>query len=167
MPLVAVNHLQAHIYACRMAAGRDVFPCVGLIVSGGHTSLYRCRDAAGFRAAGRHDRRRGRRGVRQSGQPAGPAVSRRAGDRAGRRATAIREPIALPRPLVGRRPARLQLQRAEDGRALSHLPARASRLPTNRCRCRRASGRSGRQLSGGRGRLPGGQGVAGARAERA
>jgi len=41
-PLVAINHLQAHIYACRMSAGRDVFPCVGLIVSGGHTSLYRC-----------------------------------------------------------------------------------------------------------------------------
>jgi N6-L-threonylcarbamoyladenine synthase len=41
-PLVAINHLHAHIYACRMAAERDVFPCVGLIVSGGHTSLYRC-----------------------------------------------------------------------------------------------------------------------------
>ena len=41
-PLVAVNHLHAHIYACRMAAGREVFPCVGLIVSGGHSSLYRC-----------------------------------------------------------------------------------------------------------------------------
>ncbi len=41
-PLVAINHLHAHIYACRMAAGHDVFPCVGLIVSGGHTSLYRC-----------------------------------------------------------------------------------------------------------------------------
>jgi tRNA N6-adenosine threonylcarbamoyltransferase len=41
-PLVAINHLHAHIYACRMAARRDVFPCVGLIVSGGHTSLYRC-----------------------------------------------------------------------------------------------------------------------------
>jgi N6-L-threonylcarbamoyladenine synthase len=42
IPLVAVNHLQAHIYACRLASGQDVFPCVGLIVSGGHTSLYRC-----------------------------------------------------------------------------------------------------------------------------
>jgi N6-L-threonylcarbamoyladenine synthase len=42
VPLVAINHLQAHIYACRMAAGEDVFPCVGLIVSGGHSSLYRC-----------------------------------------------------------------------------------------------------------------------------
>ncbi|MHC4401598.1 MAG: tRNA (adenosine(37)-N6)-threonylcarbamoyltransferase complex transferase subunit TsaD [Planctomycetota bacterium] len=42
IPLIAVNHLQAHIYACRLAARGDVFPCVGLIVSGGHTSLYRC-----------------------------------------------------------------------------------------------------------------------------
>jgi len=42
VPLIAVNHLQAHIYACRLAARKDVFPCVGLIISGGHTSLYRC-----------------------------------------------------------------------------------------------------------------------------
>jgi N6-L-threonylcarbamoyladenine synthase len=42
MPLIAVNHLQAHIYACRLASREDVFPCVGLIISGGHTSLYRC-----------------------------------------------------------------------------------------------------------------------------
>src|SRR5262245_46475958 len=31
-----------------MAAGRDVFPCVGLIVSGGHTSLYHCRGPTDF-----------------------------------------------------------------------------------------------------------------------
>lgn len=42
VPLVAVNHLHAHIYACRISSGQNVFPCVGLIVSGGHTSLYRC-----------------------------------------------------------------------------------------------------------------------------
>ncbi len=47
-PLVAVNHLQAHIYACRMAAGRDVFPCVGFIVSGGHSNLYRCESPVDF-----------------------------------------------------------------------------------------------------------------------
>ncbi len=47
-PLLAVNHLQAHIYACRIAAGRDIFPCIGLVVSGGHTSLYRCRDPLEF-----------------------------------------------------------------------------------------------------------------------
>ncbi len=52
VPLVAVNHLQAHIYACRLAAGRDVFPCLGLIVSGGHTSLYRCRGPLDFELLG-------------------------------------------------------------------------------------------------------------------
>ncbi|MDX1961636.1 MAG: tRNA (adenosine(37)-N6)-threonylcarbamoyltransferase complex transferase subunit TsaD [Pirellulales bacterium] len=41
-PLIAVNHLAGHIYAGRVAAGRDIFPCLGLVVSGGHTSLYRC-----------------------------------------------------------------------------------------------------------------------------
>jgi N6-L-threonylcarbamoyladenine synthase len=52
LPLVAVNHLQAHIYACRMASGRDVFPCVGLIVSGGHSNLYRCESATDFSPLG-------------------------------------------------------------------------------------------------------------------
>ena len=52
IPLVAVNHLQAHIYACRLAAGTDVFPCVGLIVSGGHTSLYRCATPIEFELLG-------------------------------------------------------------------------------------------------------------------
>jgi N6-L-threonylcarbamoyladenine synthase len=42
IPLVAVNHVEAHIYACRMSAGRDVFPAVGFVVSGGHTNLYDC-----------------------------------------------------------------------------------------------------------------------------
>jgi N6-L-threonylcarbamoyladenine synthase len=51
-PLVAINHLHAHIYACRMAAGRDIFPCVGLIVSGGHTSLYQCRTPTEFEYLG-------------------------------------------------------------------------------------------------------------------
>jgi N6-L-threonylcarbamoyladenine synthase len=52
LPLVAINHLQAHIYACRIAAGEEVFPCIGLIVSGGHTSLYRCRGPLDFELLG-------------------------------------------------------------------------------------------------------------------
>ncbi len=51
-PLVAVNHLQAHIYACRIASGEEVFPCLGLIVSGGHTSLYRCLGPLDFELLG-------------------------------------------------------------------------------------------------------------------
>ncbi|HEX7447505.1 MAG TPA: tRNA (adenosine(37)-N6)-threonylcarbamoyltransferase complex transferase subunit TsaD [Pirellulales bacterium] len=52
VPLVAVNHVQAHIYACRLAYGAEVFPCVGLVVSGGHTNLYRCADALDFELLG-------------------------------------------------------------------------------------------------------------------
>ncbi|EMI55692.1 tRNA (adenosine(37)-N6)-threonylcarbamoyltransferase complex transferase subunit TsaD [Rhodopirellula sallentina] len=63
-PLVAINHLHAHLYACQLsrAARNDttgseadvgpqsvddesVYPAIGLIVSGGHTTLYLCRDA--------------------------------------------------------------------------------------------------------------------------
>jgi N6-L-threonylcarbamoyladenine synthase len=52
LPLVAVNHLQAHIYACRLASGRNVFPCVGLVVSGGHSNLYRCAGPTDFTPLG-------------------------------------------------------------------------------------------------------------------
>ena len=52
IPLLAVNHLQAHVYACRLASGRDVFPCIGLIVSGGHSNLYRCNGATDFALLG-------------------------------------------------------------------------------------------------------------------
>jgi N6-L-threonylcarbamoyladenine synthase len=52
VPLVAVNHVASHVYACRLAAGRDVFPCVGLVVSGGHTSLFHCRSALDFELLG-------------------------------------------------------------------------------------------------------------------
>jgi N6-L-threonylcarbamoyladenine synthase len=52
VPLFAVNHVHGHVYACRLAAGRDIFPCVGLVVSGGHTSLFHCRGAADFETLG-------------------------------------------------------------------------------------------------------------------
>ncbi len=44
-PLVAVNHVQAHIYACQLASADSIFPCLGFVVSGGHTNLYRCQSA--------------------------------------------------------------------------------------------------------------------------
>ncbi|HEV3167022.1 MAG TPA: tRNA (adenosine(37)-N6)-threonylcarbamoyltransferase complex transferase subunit TsaD [Isosphaeraceae bacterium] len=44
VPLVAVDHLEGHLYAGQLAyPDRQVYPCVGLVVSGGHTSLYDCR----------------------------------------------------------------------------------------------------------------------------
>lgn len=44
-PLIAINHLHAHVFACQLAADRPIFPCVGLIVSGGHTHLYQYENA--------------------------------------------------------------------------------------------------------------------------
>lgn len=48
VPLLGVNHVKAHIYACRLATGEDIFPCVGLVVSGGHTCLFHCLDPLTF-----------------------------------------------------------------------------------------------------------------------
>ena len=52
VPLIAVNHVHAHIYACRLSSGKDVFPCVGLVVSGGHSTLFDCRGPTDYRILG-------------------------------------------------------------------------------------------------------------------
>jgi len=44
-PLVAVNHVEAHIYAAQMAFTELAYPYVALVASGGHTSIYLVRDA--------------------------------------------------------------------------------------------------------------------------
>jgi len=42
LPLVGYDHLAAHLYACRLAHGERVrYPALGLVISGGHTALYR------------------------------------------------------------------------------------------------------------------------------
>lgn len=40
VPLLGINHLQAHLYAPLMRPGRIQFPFVGLVASGGHTNLF-------------------------------------------------------------------------------------------------------------------------------
>ena len=45
IPLIAINHLHAHVYACQFASDAPIYPCVGLVVSGGHTHLYHYRSA--------------------------------------------------------------------------------------------------------------------------
>ncbi|MBE3069450.1 MAG: tRNA (adenosine(37)-N6)-threonylcarbamoyltransferase complex transferase subunit TsaD [Planctomycetes bacterium] len=42
VPLVGINHVESHIYAACLDRDDLPYPCVGLIVSGGHTSLYTC-----------------------------------------------------------------------------------------------------------------------------
>jgi N6-L-threonylcarbamoyladenine synthase len=44
VPLIAIDHLEGHLYACQLAyPDRAVYPSVGLVVSGGHSSLFHCR----------------------------------------------------------------------------------------------------------------------------
>ena len=118
LPLLAVNHLQAHIYACRLASGRDVFPCVGLVVSGGHSNLYRCEGPTDFTPlGGTIDDAAGEAFDKVASllglpYPGGPSIEKaaRTGDPRRHR---------FPRPAPGRpRPPRFQLQRPENGRPL-------------------------------------------------
>ncbi len=45
-PLLTYDHIEAHLYAAQLAEPETpVFPCLGLIVSGGHTTLLDCRSA--------------------------------------------------------------------------------------------------------------------------
>ncbi len=43
VPLIGVDHIHAHLYAGCLDAEAPAFPALGLVVSGGHTSLYLCR----------------------------------------------------------------------------------------------------------------------------
>jgi N6-L-threonylcarbamoyladenine synthase len=53
VPIVDVDHLDAHLFACQLAEpDRSVFPAVGLVVSGGHTSLFDCPAALEARLLG-------------------------------------------------------------------------------------------------------------------
>ncbi len=81
-PLVTINHLHAHLYACQLAAETSVYPCVGMIVSGGHTSLYHCDGPLDLRyLGGTIDDAAGEAfdkvaAMLSLGFPGGPAVSR-------------------------------------------------------------------------------------------
>src|SRR3990170_3014324 len=126
LPLVAVNHLQAHIYACRMASGRDVFPCVGLVVSGGHSNLYRCEGPTDFTPlGGTSDDAAGEAFDKVASllglpYPGGPSIDRtpRAGDPRRHR---------FPRPLLDN-PARLDFSFSGLKTAVRYLVAGPGKL---------------------------------------
>jgi N6-L-threonylcarbamoyladenine synthase len=42
-PLIAVNHIHAHLQSAMLVQGKLELPAVALVVSGGHTALYDCR----------------------------------------------------------------------------------------------------------------------------
>ena len=57
VPLIAVNHIEGHIHAVIMEAGRAgtpvEFPALALVVSGGHTHLFEVREGFHYRLLGR------------------------------------------------------------------------------------------------------------------
>ena len=101
VPVVGVNHIEAHLHAAALEHGDTPFPAVALVVSGGHTELVELRDIGAYRwlgstlddAAGEaFDKVAKLMGL---GFPGGPAIDRLAGQ--GRR-----DAYALPRPMLDR-----------------------------------------------------------------
>jgi N6-L-threonylcarbamoyladenine synthase len=85
VPLIAVDHLECHLYACQLAfPDREVYPCVGLVVSGGHTSLFLCDSPLRYEfLGGTADDAAGEAfdkvaGLLSLGYPGGPAIERAA-----------------------------------------------------------------------------------------
>lgn len=52
IPIVAVNHLWAHIYSGLIEQKHIKFPFIGFVVSGGHTALVLCEDVDRFKLLG-------------------------------------------------------------------------------------------------------------------
>jgi len=103
LPIVGYDHVAAHLYACRLAHGEALrYPCVGLVASGGHTSLFHVRGPLELeRLGGTIDDAAGEAFDKAAallglGYPGGPEIERAAADgnpRAHR----------LPRPLAADR----------------------------------------------------------------
>jgi N6-L-threonylcarbamoyladenine synthase len=103
VPIVGYDHIAAHLYACRLAHGESLpYPFVGLVASGGHTSLFHVRSPLDLeRLGGTIDDAAGEAFDKAASllglpYPGGPEIERaaREGDPRAHR---------LPRPLVSDR----------------------------------------------------------------
>lgn len=102
LPLITINHLEAHLAAVLLDGAEVEFPCLGLIISGGHTSLYKMHHGwTGFEPLGHtRDDAAGEafdKGARLLGlpYPGGPQVARLSEQ-------GNPSAIAFPRALPGR-----------------------------------------------------------------
>ena len=101
IPVVGVNHIEAHLHAAALEHGDTPFPAVALVVSGGHTELVEVHGIGSYRwlgstlddAAGEaYDKVAKLMGL---GFPGGPAIDRLA-------PVGRRDAYALPRPMLDR-----------------------------------------------------------------
>lgn len=52
-PFVGINHTEAHLYAAMMSQNQPIdFPCMGIILSGGHTALVKMNDVGSYALIG-------------------------------------------------------------------------------------------------------------------
>ena len=85
VPLIAVNHLEGHVFSAFLEKSRPSFPFISLIVSGGHTCLYQVDDFGVYRELGRtRDDAAGEAYDKVSkllglGYPGGPVIDQLAG----------------------------------------------------------------------------------------
>ncbi len=52
LPVVPINHVEAHVYSCFMSNPRMELPAIGLVASGGHTSLFIMENVGRYRKLG-------------------------------------------------------------------------------------------------------------------
>lgn len=52
-PFIGINHIEAHLYAAMMSHSKPIqFPCLGVVLSGGHTALVLIRDIGTYQLIG-------------------------------------------------------------------------------------------------------------------
>jgi N6-L-threonylcarbamoyladenine synthase len=142
LPIIPVNHVNAHIFACLAGREEPLYPAAALVVSGGHTSLYLVRSVLEHDLAGRtlddaageaFDKVAAILGLEYPGGPSLERAARGAGEKR----------FDLPRPLPGGResldfsfsglktavlyrcrgvPTRKKGSRGKDGRAAKEAP---------------------------------------------
>jgi len=101
VPLVGVNHLQAHLYAAMLGSSRWPPRAVGLVISGGHTALVQLEGLTRYRLMGQtRDDAVGEAFDKVArllglGYPGGPAIERTA-------ATGCPTRVAFPTPRLKR-----------------------------------------------------------------
>jgi N6-L-threonylcarbamoyladenine synthase len=101
VPLIAVNHLEAHIYGAWLSGQQPALPAVSLVVSGGHTRLFLTESPLSHKPLGSTtDDAAGEAfdkvaSILKLGYPGGPAIERAA-------ATGNRRAVQLPRAWLER-----------------------------------------------------------------
>ncbi|MFH1846770.1 MAG: tRNA (adenosine(37)-N6)-threonylcarbamoyltransferase complex transferase subunit TsaD [Candidatus Omnitrophota bacterium] len=104
VPVIGIDHLRAHILSSFLNSEErrfdEFFPFIGMVVSGGHTSIYICKNLKDFSLIGRtKDDAVGEAFDKVAkilglGYPGGPVVEKRAGRFKGK------DDIIFPRPLM-------------------------------------------------------------------